>query len=69
MIVFGKWMAAAQPFQGQPAALQGSVFGDCFISIGRAGRGVPAFGRKSGRNVLLIEPDQKKKYFFHTITL
>jgi hypothetical protein len=54
-------MAAAKALERQPAALQGPVFGDCFISIGRAGRGVPAFGRKSGRDVLLIEPDEKKK--------
>ena len=65
MIVFRKWMAAAQPFEGQPAALQGPVFGDGLVSVSRTGWVVPASGRKRGRNMPLIEPNQKKKKSFH----
>ena len=61
-------MAAADALERQPAALEGPVFSDGLVSIGRASWGIPTLGRKGGRNVLLIKPNEKEKYFFHGIT-
>ena len=48
-------MAARQPFQGEPAALDGPVFAQRLDGILRTGRRKPARRRREGRDAELVE--------------
>lgn len=60
-----KRVAAAQPLECQPAALQGSVFSDRFGGILRATRSKAAMVSKEGTQCHLVGPDQKLEQFSH----
>jgi len=62
-------MTAPNTFNGQPTTLEDTVFLNCFNSVLRTGRAVPATSGKKWRNAVFIEIDRqqknKLKYFFH----
>lgn len=57
-------MAARQPLDRQPAALERPVFPHGLQRVLRAGGRKPARSRKPGRNTVLVYPDQQQKQPF-----
>ena len=64
-IPFVKGMTAQETAKGKPAAPEYPVFVDSFVSVCAAGGPKPAPGRKTGRDVLLIEADEIQENTFH----
>ena len=68
MVVFTEGMAPEYALQRKEAALHGPVLLNGLYCVGRAGGIIPTASRKTGRDVFLIESDEKEEYAFHSIT-
>ena len=60
-----KRMTAQDPFESQPAALDGAVFLNGLQRVLGAGGDIVAAGRKTGRDASSIEPDHPQHQLFH----
>ena len=58
-------IAAAKSLQREPAALDSPVFVDGFVGVGGAGWPESANRGRVGRDVLLVEADEREEQFFH----
>jgi len=55
------WIAAGDSFHRQPAAFHRPIFFNGLFTIFRAGRRIPAAGRKQWRNGAFVDADQKQQ--------